>query len=332
MRFHVGSVTKSMTSTLLAILIEDGMIESWGSKLGHLIPSEASGTPYEDVTLRQLVSHQAGIPRDVPLLSCFLYAINPSKDPRKDRTKTTKNALKSTPVNAPGTEWSYSNWGYIIAGHIVEEVTGMTWEAALASFLFEPLGIRLDPDPISKMTGAPNSNDDPWGHYQYFGVLSTVPCNPDQPLYPFYPFTACDNPTVYSAPGRFSGPQAAMARYLAFHLSCHRGEHSGLLLSQASCQTLHSPANASVADYYGYGWFINNDRGEVVYHGGSNTINFYRVWLDLDGNRAYAAMTNQAPTESAAVALNQTVETMIALGENQEDCSARIPSSVYIVH
>ncbi|CAB9519337.1 beta-lactamase [Seminavis robusta] len=216
--------------------------------------------------------------------------------------------------------------GIIVAGHIVEETTGMTWEAALASLLFEPLGIQLTADPISKMTGAPNNSRDAWGHSKCLNFL--IPCDPA------FPFFECDNPTVYGPAGTFSGPHAAMARYLAFHVACHRGDHDGLLLSQESCQTLHSPANASITTgfgVYGYGWFCIEE-GRVCYHDSSNVLNLYEAWLVFDKNRAYAAMTNQPPTPEAYDAVNHTITTMIELPEDQEDCSARIPSSVYIDH
>ena len=63
-RHHVGSVTKSMTSTLLGILIQqqDGLIErGWETTMADLIP-EAAGGAYADVTLRQLVGMLSGIP------------------------------------------------------------------------------------------------------------------------------------------------------------------------------------------------------------------------------------------------------------------------------
>jgi CubicO group peptidase (beta-lactamase class C family) len=54
-RHHIASDTKSMTASLLAILIEDGTIaDGWDSTLGNVLPS-AIGTSYENVSLRELV-------------------------------------------------------------------------------------------------------------------------------------------------------------------------------------------------------------------------------------------------------------------------------------
>ncbi|CAB9524541.1 beta-lactamase [Seminavis robusta] len=319
-RHHIGSVTKGMTSTLLAILIENGVIESWNSTLGELLPHDAPGTAYQDVTLRELVSHLSGLPRCFSNWQWLLYRVNPSKDPRVDRKKATQAALQSEPINIPGTEWSYSNWGYIVAGHIAEEFTGMTWEGALATMLFEPLGIQLTFDPILAMTGAPNNGKDAWGHAPYLNT----PCDPD------FPFYECDYPPVYGPAGLFSGPHAAMARYFAFHLACHRGEHSGLLLSQASCQTLHSPGNASIHPY-GYGWTcLENSTGSndlVCSHGGANGVNIYLVELHINSNRAFAAMINQGADVRGV--LPETMDAFVEL-QGQEDCAAPIPSSVYI--
>ena len=61
-RQHVGSITKSMTATLLAILIQEGLIENgWDATMVELLPDFAFDSEYADVTLRQLVGMLSGI-------------------------------------------------------------------------------------------------------------------------------------------------------------------------------------------------------------------------------------------------------------------------------
>ena len=48
--------------------------------------------------------------------------------------------MKDRPLDfSPGTEWRYSNSGYILLGYIIEQVTGMTYYEAIRKFIFKPL-------------------------------------------------------------------------------------------------------------------------------------------------------------------------------------------------
>jgi CubicO group peptidase (beta-lactamase class C family) len=131
-RDHIGSDTKSMTATLLAILIEDGTVgkEGWETTLGKVL-AVAQGTSYENVTLKELVSHLTGIPSDYT--DTFLF---------NNRTNVTITTLHVPPVSPPGTAFLYSNYNFIVAGTIIEVLTNSTWEDVLAERLFLPLGIR----------------------------------------------------------------------------------------------------------------------------------------------------------------------------------------------
>src|SRR4029077_16328190 len=66
-RFHLGSVTKSMTATVAAMLVEQGKI-SWTMTIGEAFPELKSGNhhDYLGVTLEQLLSQRSGAPGNVP--------------------------------------------------------------------------------------------------------------------------------------------------------------------------------------------------------------------------------------------------------------------------
>lgn len=316
-RHVIGSVTKSMTAVLLAILMNDGTIPNgWDTSLQSILPM-ATNTAYENVTLRELCGHLSGIPRDPPFSFYFeLQQIEPN-DVRAQRRLAAADALQSLPVHTPGSAFSYSNWGFIVAGHIVEELTDLTWEDNIKTRLFSPLGITLGD--ATDFTGAPNNNVDPWGHR---GV-NEIPCNPATSP------SMCDSPRVYGPAGTFSGPLAAMAKYFAWHLACHNGSYSNdttsaekNLLPQKACRELHQAANASVYEY-GYGW------GTVpggVWHAGSNYWNFYHVELSFDIDRAFVGFTNEHPYDNIT---SMVYEALDAAMNGEQDCQDRIPSDAY---
>jgi CubicO group peptidase (beta-lactamase class C family) len=136
------------------------------------------------------------------------------------------DALLSTPTSVPGTAYCYSNWAYVVAGHILERTTGRLWEDLIVEKLFRPLGMTS----LQRNTtfGIPRGLQDARGHS---GVSPLIPCD-------------CDNPAVLGPAGTFSGPTAAMALYLSWHVACHNGNHNNRLLSQEACRKLHTPVSS----------------------------------------------------------------------------------------
>lgn len=125
----LGSLTKPYTAALVMLLADDGDLEPDEPAFEHL--PELAGTP--EVTIRQLLSHTGGLPTG----------------PDSDTAAATTVARYLTAVCTardllftPGTDFSYSNAGYVAAGRLVETVTGMPWPEAVRALLLEPLGIR----------------------------------------------------------------------------------------------------------------------------------------------------------------------------------------------
>jgi CubicO group peptidase (beta-lactamase class C family) len=126
----VGSVTKVFTATTAMVLVADGDLELDAPLADHLPELGELG---ERLTLRQLLSHTAGLPtgpdsEDVATASVRRYL--------RDHCRAADLVLP------PGTGFSYSNLGYVLTGHLIETITGMDWWSALESILLRPLGIE----------------------------------------------------------------------------------------------------------------------------------------------------------------------------------------------
>jgi CubicO group peptidase (beta-lactamase class C family) len=125
----LGSVTKVATATAVLLLADDGDIHL-DEPVGDLLPDLPRELP--DVTVRHLLSHTAGLPTGPDSDSAF--------GTTAARYLSTVWAARNT-LFAPGTGFSYSNAGYVAAGRILSEVTGMTWQEAVTALVLEPLGI-----------------------------------------------------------------------------------------------------------------------------------------------------------------------------------------------
>lgn len=114
-RFLVGSITKSITSMLLATLVDDGRLD-WDDEVASLLPSFGLSEPADDsnVTLRQLLTHTSGVQQwDTPL---FFQALHPLE---------LIEFVRGIPlVAAPGQEYHYQNQLYAIAGYAAASAGG----------------------------------------------------------------------------------------------------------------------------------------------------------------------------------------------------------------
>ncbi|WP_309110655.1 serine hydrolase domain-containing protein [Saccharothrix sp.] len=117
----IGSITKTFTATVAMALVSDGDLD-----LDAPLPDV--GLP---LTLRQLLSHTGGLPSDPDDVH---------------GTSLRRHALEAcrtlVPLHRPGAGFSYSNIGYVLVGHLIEQATGMSWWEAVDAVLLRPLGLR----------------------------------------------------------------------------------------------------------------------------------------------------------------------------------------------
>src|SRR6185436_18293330 len=159
--WHLGSCTKSMTATLIALLVTRGDL-AWDTPLGELLPEmvEEGDPELMDVTLVELLCHRAGLPAN-PDAGLFLALRGSTKSLVEQRDEITRAALEQGPVHPPRGAFLYSNTGLVIAGHVAERAAGKPWEDLMRELVFEPLGMK------SAGFGAPGTAkaiDQPRGH------------------------------------------------------------------------------------------------------------------------------------------------------------------------
>ncbi|MFB9905654.1 serine hydrolase domain-containing protein [Allokutzneria oryzae] len=124
--FPLGSLTKPFTAALAMVLVEDGDLDL-DEPLGEHLPELDQA-----VTLRQVLSHTGG----------WASNIDEDADHTANRAHWLANHWRDTGlVHRPGEVFSYSNIGYLVAGHLVEVVTGMDWAEAVEEILLRPWGI-----------------------------------------------------------------------------------------------------------------------------------------------------------------------------------------------
>ncbi|HEU0044891.1 serine hydrolase domain-containing protein [Sphingomonas sp.] len=131
--YPIASISKQFTAAALLLLEDEGKLSLDDTVAKHL-PGISGG---ETITLRQLLSHTAGL-RDYWPQDYSFRAMETTTTPQGIVDRWAKKPLDF----APGTQWQYSNTGYVVAGMIAEKVAGEPLLAFLQRRIFAPLGIR----------------------------------------------------------------------------------------------------------------------------------------------------------------------------------------------
>jgi CubicO group peptidase (beta-lactamase class C family) len=287
--WHLGSDTKAMTSTLIARLVERGQLR-WDSTLAEIFPDLAPqmNPEFQKVTLLQLLSHRAGLPENLDL------AAYSGDDVQAVRLRAVREYLARKPEAKPGSSFAYSNLGDIVAGAIVEKVTGQPWERAITDEVFKPLQMN---SAGFGGTGTPGQIDQPWPHTD--DGQPTAENGPDM-----------DNPPVMGPAGRVHCSIQDWARFVQDQLRGARGEPA--LLKPKTYPKLQTPP---FGDDYALGWIVAQrgwGGGTVLNHGGDNTMNFANVWVAPKKNFAILVCVNQSG-DTAFRASDEAVGDLIKL-------------------
>lgn len=299
-RFHIGSITKSMTALLIAILVAENKLR-YDMTLEQALPDIPMLDEYRHVNLHNLLLNQAGIIAfqqtdfEDPKIVAKLWEDIPAQwpDPTKQREEVAKLALNLKPIANPGEKAVYSNVGWAIAGLIAERAAGQSYETLLQQKIFEPLGMNT-----ARVGGWPASEDEPSqprGHYGSFLAKEAIK---PQPLNDAYTFPAWMNPS-----GGVHCSIIDFSLYAQENLIGLQGR--GKLLSLEGYQTIHSvQLTAKLSEMYvninkktkvtmGYGWVVIPEEGSLLSVADGSGGTFYaRVIVFPALNAAFAGFTN----------------------------------------
>ena len=249
--WHIGSITKPFTATLVMRLVDQGVL-TLDTPLGTLLASHSGDMhpEWRAVTMRQALSHTAGLPANVPFLDLFKAD---GEDAVADRLARLQPLWRKPLAGRPGA-YAYSNIGYVLAGAVVDAATGRSWEDLIEAEIAGPLALT------SLGFGPPNHPQGAWGHRSMFGFLTA-----DDPAN-----GGVDNPPWMAPAGGLHMNLADLAGWGQAHLAaCRSGRPD--LLSDTSCQAMRTP----VAADYGLGWSITpvpDHDVTLIWHNGSNSL------------------------------------------------------------
>jgi len=130
--YRIGSGSKTMTASIIMALYEKGLLN-----LDDPIQKYAPSFPEKKapITVRQLLCHQSGIRNYSNDHYTDEYYSVKRYSSSCDATSVFKN---DTLIALPGSKYSYTTYGYVVLGCIIENVTGLTYEQALQKYVLSP--------------------------------------------------------------------------------------------------------------------------------------------------------------------------------------------------
>ena len=296
-RFAYGSVSKIFTAALVAQLVDEGEADL-DEPIADLLEygSIPHGHPMNAVTLRQLLSHTAGLVSD--------HEGEPLRTPSLRRYFS--SVLRTGHVNAPGTAFSYSNTGYAVAAYMVEVLTGRHWQDALRIHLADPAGLDLAlvRDGNSLSATAPVVS----GHAvnALTGKAEPVEFHVESTL---------------AAAGGIAGSATAlvdMGRALLTHTdTSHRVRIADPDVLAEMVRHVPAADPFGLADGWGSGWGLFGSADGTLWLGHDGTLDggTCNVRVDPEGGTVLALTTNS----TTGLAAWQDLVTELALGETDGD-------------
>ena len=274
--FHVGSITKSMTATIIGSLIDRGVLDL-DMTLAEALPDMAMRSAYRTVTLEQLLAHRGGIAQQLTFDDVAMARLTGLPGtPVEQRAAYIAEVLEMEPIATPGTEMNYSNAGFAIAGHIAERAAGSSWETLIEKTVFEPIGMT------TAAIGWPATADHPdrpRGHFNEAGELRAQGLDE----YALGSFLAPAGDVHCSAKD--------LANYGRAHLNGLNGTDG--VVSAKTVLRLHTPLDDNEPRYVG-GWVVmESPAGDVLHwHNGSAGTFYGSLSLYPDRDLVIAVLTN----------------------------------------
>jgi CubicO group peptidase (beta-lactamase class C family) len=238
--FQLASVSKPITSIAVLKLVQDSLI-GFEQTVQDFFPK----FPYENVTIRQLLSHRSGLPN-------YMYFADEYWEHR-DSSISNKDVLAMMqkyvpkPYHLPDLRYHYCNTNYAILASIIEKVTKDTYEHYLEKHIFQPLNME-DAFVYNRNT----QRDLPTGVIGYNGIYRQKENS--------YQNGVVGDKGIYAS---------AMDLY-----KLDRALYENDFINQDLLAEAFTPHNPELSrrnrDDYGLGWRIqeNEDTGKVVYHSG----------------------------------------------------------------
>jgi len=293
--FAIGSSTKSFTSTLVGMLVDDGKMD-WDDPVNEYLPyfkmDVDSDNESDELTIRDALSHRTGFTRMGILIASGQIPIE----------EVLLDATKAEPYAPLREKWYYSNVMYMSAGVAAGKAEGIDWESLIRESILGPLGME------STTTSIIQAQSDA-------SLASGYLWDGDLQEFEYKPMRNVDN---IGPSGAINSNVLDMAQWLRFLLG--RGEYEGqrLISEESLLETWTTQIDITENIGYGMGWMTREWEGQRVIEHGGNVDGFSaQVAMLPESNLGFVLLTNASASPLPPQVINIVWDTL--LSEESED-------------
>lgn len=260
--FPIGSETKAFTAAALAILVDQGKLK-WSDPVVKHMPDFRMHDPYvtEHMTVRDLLTHRSGLG-----LGQGDLLIIPSTD--RSRTDIVHALRYLKPKTGFREVYAYDNILYIVAGQLVQAVSGRTWEDVVRNDIFKKAGMK-----------DASASDDVDKHPNHVALHART----DGPIRGMGDIRVLEKGLELrtSAPaGAINASAVDMGRWMSVLLGGGKAPDGTRVFSKEALDEMWTPVVVvpgshpipelrPIIDTYALGWFVRDYRGrKIITHSG----------------------------------------------------------------
>jgi CubicO group peptidase (beta-lactamase class C family) len=287
--FAIGSSTKAFTSTLVAMLVDEGKMK-WDDPVTKYLPyfqmNIESDNASAEVTLQDVLSHRTGFTR-----MGLLFASG-----QIPREEILHDATKAEPYVEFRQKFYYSNVMYMSAGVAAGIAAGTDWDTLVKELIFKPLDMDRTTTSVTQVEKDSHLSS---------GYL----WDEDLQVYEYKPMRNVDN---IGPAGSINSNVLDMAQWLRLQLGY--GEYEGRrLVSEASLrETWKSHIEIAGGVSYGMGWMIREWEGQPVIEHGGNVDGFSaQVAMLPESGLGFVLLTNASVSSLPPLAINLVWDTLL---------------------
>ncbi len=249
--FEIASLSKQFTAFMIMVLKQQGKLD-----YGDLITEYFPELPYQDITIRHLLTHTSGLSER----QFFQWAGQHMRPPTIYHNEFILNYLITEQPElafAPGNNWEYSNLGYFLLPLIIQQKTGMHYIDYLEKSIVKPLGLENTGVYSQEFKGSQMDN------YAFGRVF-----NPQDSAF-MSSFGMAWSDSIYGGVGIISNAEDLFKWDQALY--------SDTLIDSSSLYEAFEPYQLSNdgSSGYGFGWFVDDDQtingmpiGKILSHYG----------------------------------------------------------------
>ena len=316
--FGIGSNSKSFTAAAAALLVDEGKL-SFDAPIIKTLPDFKLADTWitEHITLRDMLSHRSGLGRSMRIL--YNRSFDLPEVVRRLRFFPFESEFRDA--------FGYNNYHFMVAGRMIEVISGQSWPDFMRERIFLPLGMHASSADLSQLNGQVNISaahddlsDSLLPHYaRLFSQQQVIPWADvgNQPA------------------GGINASASDLTRWMRMLLN--EGKHEGrqFLSPQVIAQmtspvsTFNNPLNSDLgflpmlgADInfftYGLGWFIIDYKGRKMYFHGGQIHGFNSIVAFFPQERLSFCILTNAHHTYAHAALTFTIADAFLGGERRD--------------